>query len=148
MLKSNTGSMLRKRKLLKPNLNRSCYPYITDIRLSMHKGNSHADSHISADSHEFSFCTHLCLRQLKWTWYKFGHDKMDKFAKYSLDFVYEHKLFVYCWIKPIFAGAQPEIFQGRGGLPGLGHFYKHFVKNSRKKGPARKNLRVFSPRYP
>ena len=73
---------------------------------------------------------------------------MDKFAKYSLDFVYEHKLFVYCWIKPIFAGAQPEIFQGRGGLPGLGHFYKHFVKNSRKKGPARKNLRVFSPRYP
>ena len=24
-------------------------------------------------------------------------------------------------------GAQPEIFQSRGGLVGLGHFYKHFV---------------------
>ena len=32
-------------------------------------------------------------------------------------------------------GAQPEIFQGRGGLVGLGQFYKHFVKNTRKKAP-------------
>ena len=24
-------------------------------------------------------------------------------------------------------GVQPEIFQSRGGLVGLGHFYKHFV---------------------
>ena len=31
------------------------------------------------------------------------------------------------------AGAQPEIFQGKGGLVGLGHFCKHFVKNTRKK---------------
>ena len=30
----------------------------------------------------------------------------------------------------------------------LRHFYKHFVKNTRKKGPAEKNLGVFSPRYP
>ena len=31
------------------------------------------------------------------------------------------------------SGAQPEFFQGRGGLMDLGHFYKHFVKNTRKK---------------
>ena len=31
------------------------------------------------------------------------------------------------------AGAQPEIFQGRGGFVELGHFDKHFVKNTRKK---------------
>ena len=42
---------------------------------------------------------------------------------------------------------QLEIFQGRGGFVKLGHFDKHFVKNSRKKGPAGKNFRVFSPRY-
>ena len=35
-------------------------------------------------------------------------------------------------------GAQPEIFQGRGGFVKLGHFDKHFVKNSRKKDPAGK----------
>ena len=29
------------------------------------------------------------------------------------------------------AGAQPEIFQGREGSVELGHFDKHFVKNSR-----------------
>ena len=46
------------------------------------------------------------------------------------------------------SGAQPEIFQGRGGLLGLGHFYKLFVKNTRKKGPAGKNLGAVSPRYP
>ena len=40
-----------------------------------------------------------------------------------------------------------EILQGRGDLVGLGHFYKHFVKNTRKKGPAGKHLGVFSPRY-
>ena len=45
------------------------------------------------------------------------------------------------------SGAQPEVFQGKGGLVGLGHFYKHFVKNTRKKGPAVINLEVFSPRY-
>ena len=45
------------------------------------------------------------------------------------------------------AGAQPDFFQGRGGFVGLGHFYKHFVKNTRKKGPAGKNLGAFSPRY-
>ena len=28
--------------------------------------------------------------------------------------------------------ARPEIFQGRRGLVGFGHFYKHFVKNTRK----------------
>ena len=41
------------------------------------------------------------------------------------------------------AGAQPEIFQGRWGLVGLGYFYKRFVKNTRKKGSAEKNLGVF-----
>ena len=35
-------------------------------------------------------------------------------------------------------GAQPEIFQGRGGFVKLGHFHKRSVKNSRKKGPAGK----------
>ena len=44
--------------------------------------------------------------------------------------------------------AQPEIFQDRGGLVGLGYFYKHFVKNTRKRGPVGKNLGVFYPRYP
>ena len=36
------------------------------------------------------------------------------------------------------------MFQGRGGLLGLGHFYKYFVKNIRKKDPTGKNLEVFS----
>ena len=31
---------------------------------------------------------------------------------------------------------------------GLGHFYKHFVQNTREKDPAGKTLEVFSPRYP
>ena len=51
------------KNLLKPNLNRSYYLFLIDIRLSMHKNNSHADSHISADNHDFSFCTHLCLER-------------------------------------------------------------------------------------
>ena len=33
------------------------------------------------------------------------------------------------------SGAQIEIFQGRGGFVELGHFNKHFVKNTRKKVP-------------
>ena len=48
----------------------------------------------------------------------------------------------------VYIGAQSKIFQGRGGLVGLGHFYKHFVKNTKKKDPAGQNLGVFSPRYP
>ena len=40
-------------------------------------------------------------------------------------------------------GAQPEISQGRGGFMKLGHSDKHFVKNSRKKGPVGKNVEVF-----
>ena len=44
-------------------------------------------------------------------------------------------------------GTQLEIFQGRRGLVRLGHFYKHFVKSTRKKGLSGKNLGVFSPRY-
>ena len=35
----------------------------------------------------------------------------------------------------VVAGTQPEMFQGTGGLVGLGQFYKHFVKNTRKKVP-------------
>ena len=47
------------------------------------------------------------------------------------------------------AGAQPEIVQGREGEGGgevveLGHFNKHFVKNTRKRGPTGKHLRFFS----
>ena len=37
-------------------------------------------------------------------------------------------------------------FQGRGGFVELGHFDKHFVKNARKKGPARKHFGVFPTR--
>ena len=37
-----------------------------------------------------------------------------------------------------FIGAQPERFQGRGGLVVIGNFYKHFVKNTRKKASQRK----------
>ena len=35
------------------------------------------------------------------------------------------------------AGAQPEIFQGRGGFVELGHLDKYFVKNTGKKDPPR-----------
>ena len=40
-------------------------------------------------------------------------------------------------------GAQPEIFQGRGGFVKLAHFDKHFVKNSIKKGPEGKVSEFF-----
>ena len=42
------------------------------------------------------------------------------------------------------AGAQPEIFQGRGGFVKLGHFDKHFVKHSRKTSPAGRISEFFS----
>ena len=38
---------------------------------------------------------------------------------------------------------QPEIFQGRGGFVELGHFNKHFVKNTRKKVPPENILEFF-----
>ena len=41
------------------------------------------------------------------------------------------------------SGAQPEIFQGRGGFMKLGHFDKHFIKKSRKKVPHGKYLKFF-----
>ena len=43
------------------------------------------------------------------------------------------------------AGAQPEIFQGRGegGSCWTGHFDKHFVKNTR--APSGKHFGIFSP---
>ena len=44
-------------------------------------------------------------------------------------------------------GAQLEMFQGRGGVVKLGHFHKHLVNNSRKKGSAEENFGVFSLRY-
>ena len=47
--------------------------------------------------------------------------------------------------EPPKAGAQSEIFQGRGGFGELGHFDKHFVKNLRKK--AVEYFGVFSPGY-
>ena len=40
-------------------------------------------------------------------------------------------------------GAQPDIFQGRGGFVKLGHFDTHFIKNSIKKGPAGKIWEFF-----
>ena len=40
-------------------------------------------------------------------------------------------------------GAQPEIFQGRGGFVKLGHFDKHFFKNSRRKALQGKILEFF-----
>ena len=46
----------------------------------------------------------------------------------------------------VISGAQPEIFQGRGGFVKLGHFDKYFINNSRKKGSTGKNFTVFSPR--
>ena len=47
------------------------------------------------------------------------------------------------------AGAQPEIFQdsGVGVFEELGHFNKHFIKNTRKRGPVGKHFGDFSPRY-
>ena len=36
------------------------------------------------------------------------------------------------------SGAQPKIFQSKGGFVKLGHFDKHLVKKSRKKGLAGK----------
>ena len=46
----------------------------------------------------------------------------------------------------IYADAQPETSQGREGFMKLGHFYKHFLKNSRKKSHMGK-FRSFFPRY-
>ena len=47
----------------------------------------------------------------------------------------------------IYAGAQPEIVEGRGGFLKLGHFDKHFLKTSRMKGPVAENFGAFCPRY-
>ena len=41
------------------------------------------------------------------------------------------------------SGAQPEIFQGRGGFVKLRHFDKYFIKKSRKKAPQGKILEFF-----
>ena len=40
-------------------------------------------------------------------------------------------------------GAQPELFQGRGGFVELGHFDKLFVKNTKKKALPGKILELF-----
>ena len=77
------------------------------------------------------------------------------FTPYEQPYIYEYiccaninSMFLFKVLTVLFTpGAQPEFFQGRGGLVGWGHFYKHFVKNSRKKGSAGTNLGVFSPRY-
>ena len=44
----------------------------------------------------------------------------------------------------VISGTQPEIFQGRGGFVELGHFNKHFVKNTIKK-PRREKFWSFFP---
>ena len=46
----------------------------------------------------------------------------------------------------VYTGAQSEILQGRGGLVGLGHLYKHFVKNTKRKAPTVKDMGFFPPR--
>ena len=50
------------------------------------------------------------------------------------------------WIEVHRAGAQQEIFQGRGFVK-LGHSDKRVVKNSGKNGPAGKIFEVFPLRY-
>ena len=40
-------------------------------------------------------------------------------------------------------GAQPDIFQYRGGFMELGHSDKHFVKNTRNKGAIGKIFGLF-----
>ena len=47
----------------------------------------------------------------------------------------------------IYAGAQPEIIQGKGGFLKLWQFDKHFLKKSRMKGPAAEHFGAFCPRY-
>ena len=44
---------------------------------------------------------------------------------------------------PNITGAQPDIFQGRGGFVKLGHFDKHFIKKSRRKATQGKILEFF-----
>ena len=51
--------------------------------------------------------------------------------------------FVYFLTDTFLTGAQPEIFQDRGGFVKLGHFGKHFIKKSRKKAPQGKILEFF-----
>ena len=41
------------------------------------------------------------------------------------------------------AGAQPKLFQGRGGFLESGHFDKYFAKKHKKKRLRRENLGVF-----
>ena len=49
----------------------------------------------------------------------------------------------YQWEQYPIPGAQPDIFQGRGGFLKLGHFDKHFIKKPRKKAPQGKILEFF-----
>ena len=51
------------------------------------------------------------------------------------------------WVEVHRAGAQPEIFQSRGGFVKLGHSDYRVVKNSRKKDPAGKSFEVLTLRY-
>ena len=46
-------------------------------------------------------------------------------------------------LEDLLPGSQPQIIQGRWGFVKLGHFYKNFVKNSRKKVPAGKISEFF-----
>ena len=62
------------------------------------------------------------------------HSKVRSTQKKGVTFLF---FFFETWTLVSFphAGVQPEIFQGRGGFVELGHFDKHFVKNTRKKAP-------------
>ena len=43
----------------------------------------------------------------------------------------------------VYSGAQPEMFKGKGGLVGLGQFYKHLVKTPEEKVPQGKFWEFF-----
>ena len=64
---------------------------------------------------------------------------------------YQNRTLYACRLFPEFfnivavAGAQPKIFQGRGGFMELGHFDKHF--DTRKRVLQGKKIGLSSPRY-
>ena len=68
----------------------------------------------------------------------------------SFEFLETHFQETFYWIDMCsisYRHTTKKIFQSRGGFVKLGYSDKHFVKNSRKKGPTGKNFEVFSLRY-
>ena len=64
---------------------------------------------------------------------------------FEVELIINNTLLIYVYPNTVemCSGAQPEIFQGRGGFVKLRHFDKHFVKNSSKEGPAGKISEFF-----